>query len=121
MAGKGRRKMQETNSQPEMTAAEQEKAFSEQAKVRRDKLAALKEAGQDPYTVTRYDVANHCGEIRENFDAMEGQHVTVAGRMMQKRVMGKASFCNVQDETGRMQVYVKREKRESQNSIRSSG
>ena len=101
--------MQETNSQPEMTAAEQEKAFSEQAKVRRDKLAALKEAGQDPYTVTRYDVANHCGEIRENFDAMEGQHVTVAGRMMQKRVMGKASFCNVQDETGRMQVYVKRD------------
>ena len=84
--------MQETNSQPEMTAAEQEKAFSEQAKVRRDKLAALKEAGQDPYTVTRYDVANHCGEIRENFDAMEGQHVTVAGRMMQKRVMGKASL-----------------------------
>ncbi len=101
--------MQETNSQPEMTAAEQEKAFSEQAKVRRDKLAALKEAGQDPYTVTRYDVANHCGEIRENFDAMEGQRVSVAGRMMQKRVMGKASFCNVQDETGRMQVYVKRD------------
>ena len=90
MAGKGRRKMQETNSQPEMTAAEQEKAFSEQAKVRRDKLAALKEAGQDPYTVTRYDVANHCGEIRENFDAMEGQHVTVAGRMMQKRVISEA-------------------------------
>ena len=66
-------------------------------KVRREKLQDLQERGKDPFQITKYDVTHHSMEIKDNFDTLEGQTVTIAGRMMFKRVMGKASFCNVQD------------------------
>lgn len=78
-------------------------------KVRREKLADLQERGKDPFQITKYDVTYHSAEIKENFDAMEGKTVSVAGRMMLKRVMGKASFCNVQDRDGNIQAYVARD------------
>lgn len=102
---------EELREQPETAAeaAQAEKEFSEHARVRREKLAALQEAGADPYAITSYDVTAHCAEIRTNFDEMEGKTVRIAGRMMSKRVMGKASFCDVRDGSDRMQVYVKRD------------
>lgn len=78
-------------------------------KVRRDKLAELQENGKDPYQITKYDVTHHSVEIKDNFETMEGQTVSIAGRIMLKRVMGKASFCNVQDRDGNIQVYVARD------------
>ena len=83
--------------------------LSEQARIRREKLAALQEAGMDPFQIRKYDVTHHSGEIREQFDAMEGREVSIAGRLMSKRIMGKASFCHVQDLQGMMQVYVARD------------
>ena len=77
--------------------------------VRRDKLAELQAAGKDPFEITKYDVTNHSTDIIDNFDMMEGKPVSIAGRMMFKRVMGKASFCNIQDLKGRIQVYVARD------------
>ena len=65
--------------------------------MRRDKLAELQEAGKDPFKITKYDVTVHSSDIKENYEEWEGKEVSVAGRMMSKRVMGKASFCNVQD------------------------
>ena len=82
---------------------------SEQDKIRRGKLADLQAAGNDPFLITKYNVTNHSMEIKNNFDELEGQEVTVAGRMMQKRVMGKASFCNVRDLQGDIQSYVARD------------
>ncbi len=78
-------------------------------KVRREKLAALQEAGKDPFQITKYEVTHHSQEIKDNFDALEGRTVSVAGRVMSKRVMGKASFCNVQDLQGNIQSYVARD------------
>ena len=78
-------------------------------RIRREKLAQLQEAGQDPFQITKYDVTHHSTEIRDNFEEMEGRTVSVAGRMMSKRVMGKASFCNISDKTGNIQVYVARD------------
>lgn len=78
-------------------------------KVRREKLANLQEAGKNPFEITRCDVTHHSMEIKENYDALEGQVVTAAGRIMFKRVMGKASFCNVQDLQGNIQAYVARD------------
>ena len=78
-------------------------------KVRREKLAALQEAGRDPFQITKYDVTHHSQEIHDGFDVLEGKTVSVAGRVMSKRVMGKASFCNVQDLEGDIQVYVARD------------
>ena len=78
-------------------------------KVRREKLAALQEAGKDPFQITRFDVTNHSTDIKENYAELEGKTVTLAGRMMFKRVMGKASFCNIQDLKGSIQVYVARD------------
>ena len=78
-------------------------------KVRREKLAALQEAGRDPFQITKYDVTNHSTDIKEHFEEMEGKTVRVAGRIMSKRVMGKASFCNVQDLPGNIQCYVARD------------
>ena len=82
---------------------------SEQDKIRRGKLADLQAAGNDPFLITKYNVTHHSMEIKNNFDELEGQEVTVAGRMMQKRVMGKASFCNVRDLQGDIQSYVARD------------
>ncbi len=78
-------------------------------KVRREKLAALQEAGKDPFQITKYHVTHHSQEIKDHFDALEGRSVSVAGRVMSKRVMGKASFCNVQDLQGNIQSYVARD------------
>ena len=78
-------------------------------KVRRDKLSALKEAGKDPFLITKYDVSCHSTDIKENYDRMEGSQVSIAGRMMFKRVMGKASFCNIRDLKGDIQIYVARD------------
>jgi lysyl-tRNA synthetase class 2 len=78
-------------------------------KVRREKLAALQEAGKNPFEITKCDVTHHSLEIKDNYDRLEGQSVTVAGRMMFKRVMGKASFCNIQDLEGNIQAYVARD------------
>lgn len=78
-------------------------------KVRRDKLIALQESGKDPFVITKYDVTHHSQEIKENFDDLEGKSVSIAGRVMSKRIMGKASFCNVQDLQGDIQSYVARD------------
>ncbi|MCM1364206.1 MAG: lysine--tRNA ligase [Faecalibacterium sp.] len=78
-------------------------------KVRREKLADLQANGKDPFQITKYDVTHHSMDIKNNFDEMEGKTVSVAGRMMLKRVMGKASFCNVQDLNGNIQAYVARD------------
>ena len=87
----------------------QEQDINQLLKVRREKLAALQEAGKDPFQITKYDVTNHSAELKEEFDAYEGKVVRIAGRMMSKRVMGKASFCNVQDLKGNIQSYVARD------------
>ena len=78
-------------------------------KVRREKLADLQERGKNPFEVTKYDVTNHSQEIKDNYDDFEGKEVSVAGRLMLKRVMGKASFCNIQDREGNIQSYVARD------------
>lgn len=78
-------------------------------KVRREKLAELQETGKDPFKVTKYDVTVHSSEIKENYEVWEGKEVSIAGRLMSKRVMGKASFCNVQDLKGNIQSYVARD------------
>ena len=78
-------------------------------KARRDKLAELQEAGKDPFQITKYDVTAHSLDIKENYEQWEGKDAAVAGRMMFKRVMGKASFCNIQDLKGNIQVYVARD------------
>ena len=78
-------------------------------KVRREKLAALQEAGKDPFQITKFAVDTHSTDIKENYAELEGKTVTIAGRMMFKRVMGKASFCNVQDLKGSIQCYVARD------------
>ncbi|MBQ8275034.1 MAG: lysine--tRNA ligase [Clostridia bacterium] len=83
--------------------------LSEQEIIRRQKLTALQEAGADPFQITKYDVTHHGADIKANYDALEGQAVSVAGRIMAKRIMGKASFCQVQDLSGTLQVYVARD------------
>ena len=82
---------------------------NELLQIRRDKLAELQAAGKDPFVITKYDVTHHSSDIKDNFDGLEGREVSVAGRMMSKRVMGKASFCHVQDLKGMIQCYVARD------------
>ena len=77
--------------------------------VRREKLANLQAEGKDPFQITKYDVTHHSMDIKNNFDELEGTDVSIAGRMMSKRVMGKASFCNIQDLPGNIQCYVARD------------
>ena len=87
----------------------QEQDINQLLKVRREKLAELQASGNDPFQITKYDVTNHSADLRDNFDAYEGKTVSIAGRVMSKRVMGKASFCNVQDLKGNIQSYVARD------------
>lgn len=87
----------------------QEQDINQLLKVRREKLAALQESGRDPFQITKYDVTHHSLEIKDGFDALEGQTAAIAGRIMSKRIMGKASFCNVQDIQGNIQSYVARD------------
>ena len=75
----------------------QEQDLNQLRKVRREKLAELQQNGRDPFVITKYDQTHHSREIKDNFDELEGKQVSIAGRMMSKRVIGKASFCNVQD------------------------
>ena len=93
---------QKTNQQPEQD-------LSEQTRVRREKLAAMQAAGEDPFQRTRFDWDATSRQIRENFDAMEGRAVKVAGRLMSKRGMGKVSFCDLQDRDGRIQLYARQD------------
>lgn len=83
--------------------------LNELLKVRREKLADLKDNGKDPFQIMKYDVTHHSAEIAEQFETLEGKEVSIAGRLMSKRVMGKASFCNIQDKKGKVQIYVKRD------------
>ena len=96
---------QAENAQKEQTQ-EEIGAF---IKVKRQKLADLQEAGKDPFVVMKYDVTHHSEEIKSGFDALNGTEVSVAGRLMSKRIMGKASFANIQDKLGKIQSYVKRD------------
>ena len=88
---------------------EQEVNLNEILKVRREKLAELQEAGKDPFVITKYNVTVYSAAIKGNYEQYEGKTVSIAGRMMSKRVMGKASFCNVQDRDGSIQAYVARD------------
>ena len=87
----------------------QEPDLNQLRRVRRDKLAELQAAGADPFIITKYDQTHHSQEIKDHYDALEGTEVQIAGRMMSKRIMGKASFCNIQDRQGNIQVYVARD------------
>lgn len=88
---------------------EQEPDLNQLRKVRREKLADLQQNGKDPFVITKYNQTHHSQEIRDDYEALEGKTVSIAGRMMSKRVMGKASFCNVQDLKGNIQSYVARD------------
>lgn len=100
---------EQQNNQPQNNNPKQEQDINQLLKVRREKLAALQEAGKDPFQITKYDVTAHSRDIKENYEQMEGKTVSIAGRIMQKRVMGKASFCNIQDLKGNIQSYVARD------------
>ena len=96
--------VQNNNQQPN-----QEQDLNQILKARREKLANLQAAGKDPFVITKYEQTHHSQEIKDNFETLEGQTVSIAGRIMFKRVMGKASFCNVQDLQGNIQSYVARD------------
>ena len=89
--------------------------MGELLRIRRDKLKVLQDEGRDPFTITRFDVTHHTQDIKDNFDAMEGQSVSVAGRLMSKRGMGKVSFCDLQDKTGRIQIYARKDEMDEDN------
>ena len=97
------------NNQQNVNNQKQEQDINQLLKIRIEKLSVLQEAGKDPFKITKFDVTAHSRDIKENFEQMEGKIVSVAGRIMQKRVMGKASFCNVQDLKGNIQSYVARD------------
>lgn len=98
--------MAEQNNQPAQEMTQQE--LSEQIKIRREKLAQLQAEGKDPFEITKCEVTHHSDEIRANFEELEEKDVAIAGRLMSKRIMGKASFCNIQDRNGNIQSYVSR-------------
>ena len=98
--------VQNTNAQ---NTNAQEQDINQLLKVRREKLANLQEAGKDPFQITKYDVTHHSMEIKEKYGELEGKTVRIAGRIMSKRIMGKASFCNIQDLPGNIQCYVARD------------
>ena len=87
----------------------QEQDINQLLKVRREKLEELQANGNNPFEIMKYDVDHHSREVKENFDELEGKQVSLAGRIMSKRVMGKASFCNIQDLEGNIQSYVARD------------
>ena len=96
-------------SEEQVRRPETEQELSEILQIRRDKLTALQEAGRDPFAITKFNVTHHSTDVAANFDTLENQDVSVAGRMMVKRVMGKASFCKIQDREGTLQCYVARD------------
>ena len=86
-----------------------EQEYNEVVRVRREKLAALKEAGKDPFVLTKFDVSAYSETIRNNFEEYENKTVTIAGRIISRRIMGKASFVNIQDSEGNIQSYIRRD------------
>ena len=92
------------NTQENAEITQQE--MTELLKIRREKLAQLQADGKDPFQITKFDVTKHSNDIKENFESLENQTVSIAGRLMSKRVMGKASFANIQDRNGNIQSYV---------------
>ena len=106
MGEKNQQKNQQNNQQK---GQQKTQDVTQLQKVRREKLAELQAAGNDPFVIVKYDQTHHTAQIRDNYDEFEGKDVSIAGRMMFKRVMGKASFCNIQDRDGRIQVYVARD------------
>ena len=101
--------MAEFDNQNQAAEELNEEKVNEILQIRRDKLAALREEGQDPFTIVKYDINAHALEIKNDFEGFEGKSVSVAGRMMSRRIMGKASFMELRDGTDRIQVYVKRD------------
>ena len=100
---------QQNQNRQQNQKKQQEPDINQLLKVRREKLAELQQAGKDPFQITKYDVTVHSTDVKENYSEWEGKEVSIAGRMMSKRVMGKASFCNVQDLKGNIQCYVARD------------
>ena len=98
-----------------VTSNEQTQDMGELLRIRREKLKALQDEGRDPFATTKFDVTHHTQDIKDNFDAMEGQSVSVAGRLMSKRGMGKVSFCDLQDKTGRIQIYARKDEMDEDN------
>ena len=101
--------MAEFDNQNQAAEELTEEKVNEILQIRRDKLAALREEGKDPFTIVKYDINAHALEIKNDFEGFEGKSVSVAGRMMSRRIMGKASFMDLRDGTDRIQVYVKRD------------
>ena len=100
---------EQNNNQGKNNQENRQQDVNQLLKVRHEKLAALREAGKDPFQITKFDVTHHSQDVKDHFNELEGNQVTVAGRMMFKRVMGKASFCNIQDLKGSIQCYVARD------------
>ena len=98
-----------------VTNNEQNQDLGELLRIRREKLKALQDEGRDPFAITKFDVTHHTQDIKDSFDAMEGQSVSVAGRLMSKRGMGKVSFCDLQDKTGRIQIYARKDEMDEDN------
>ena len=101
--------MSQENQSQDNQNKNQQQDLNQLLKVRREKLTTLQEAGKDPFRITKYDVTHHSQEVKDHFAELEGKSVTIAGRMMFKRIMGKASFCNIQDLKGNIQCYVARD------------
>ena len=97
------------NNMPQQEEVQEEQNLSQLAKVRREKLRELQAAGKDPFQITKYDVDNDSANIKAKFDTLEGQSVSIAGRLMSKRGMGKVSFCDLQDKSGRIQLYARKD------------
>lgn len=107
--------MAEKNNQ---NAAPEQENLSQLLQIRRDKLKQLQESGNDPFQITRYAADNDSANIKENFDALEGQEVSIAGRLMSKRGMGKVSFCDLQDKSGRIQLYARKDEMDEEEYSR---
>ena len=105
--------MAEQNTNVTNTTEQQE--LGELLQIRRDKLKALQDEGRDPFQITKFDVTHHAQDIKDNFDALEGTPVRVAGRLMSKRGMGKVSFCDMQDKSGRIQIYARKDEMDEEN------
>ena len=93
----------------------QQQDLGELLRIRREKLKALQDEGRDPFQITKFDVTHHTQDIKDNFDALEGSEVSVGGRLMSKRGMGKVSFCDLQDKTGRIQIYARKDEMDEEN------
>ena len=98
-----------------VTNPNEQQELGELLQIRRDKLKALQDEGRDPFQITKFDVTHHAQDIKDNFDALEGTPIRVAGRLMSKRGMGKVSFCDMQDKSGRIQLYARKDEMDEDN------